>query len=230
MIQINLLPDVKVEYLKSRRMRRLVMTGSFLAIIVSLGILAFISSYVFGVQKALLANLDKKIATSTTAIKKIDSLDKILTIQNQLQTLDTVHEQKPAMTRLFTYLPQITPTDVQVSDLSIKFEGSTISLRGNANSVGAVNKFVDTLKFTTFTTGGDPATSKNAFSNVVLTKIGVTSKGAEYGVDFAYDPAIFAISTDNVVLVVPKITTTRSQLNVPDPLFKVEQPAAGATN
>ena len=229
MIQINLLPDVKVEYLKSRRMRRLVMGGSFIAIIASFAVVGFIASYAYGVQKAQLASANSSIQKSTAEIKKIENLDKILTIQNQLKTLDSVHAAKPAMTRLFTFLPQLTPTDVQIGDLNVVFETSTMELKGTAKNVESVNKFVDTIKFTTFTVDNDPSTSKKAFSSVVLSKIGVSNKGAEYTIDLSFDPKIFDITVKSIELTVPKITTTRSQLTVPDALFKVELPIISTT-
>ena len=227
MIQINLLPDVKVEYLKSKRMRRLVMGGSLIAIIASFGIVAFIGSYAYGVQKAQLASLNSSIAKSTAEIKKIDNLDKILTIQNQLKTLDEAHSGKPAMTRLFTFLPQLTPTDVQISDLGVTYETSAMTIKGTAKNVESVNKFVDTLKFTTFTVDNDPNSSKKAFNSVVLSKIGVSPKGVDYSLDLNFDPKLFDITVTSVELTVPKITTTRSDLTVPNALFKVELPTAG---
>lgn len=224
MLQLNLLPDVKVEYLKSRRMRGLVMSISLLLIVGSVIAVLLVGSYAYGVQKKQLSDLNKSIQDNVAQLNGIDNLDQILTVQNQLTTLDSLHSAKPAMSRLYVFLPQITPTDVQVSNLDVDFSTSTMHIQGTARTVEAVNQYVDTIKFTTFTTQEDTENAKKAFSSVVLTKIGVTAKGADYTIDFSFDPQIFDINTQGVTLTVPKITTTRSQLTVPDALFKVELP------
>lgn len=232
MIQINLLPDVKIEYLKSRKMRAMIMSISVLVIIVSLGIVLLVGAYAYGVQKKQLSDLDNSIKKNVAQLNKIEDLDKILTVQNQLTTLDKVHSEKPAITRLATFLPQITPQDVQISALSVDYGNSTMEIKGTANSAEAVNKYVDTIKFTTFTVNNDPSTEKKAFSSVVLSKVSISASKVDYTIDFNFDPQIFDITLESVNLTVPKITSTRSDLTIPNPLFKVELPIvqSGATN
>ena len=233
MIQINLLPDVKIEYLKSRKMRGLVMSIGILVIVASITVVAFTAAYAYGVQKKQLADLDKSIKQNVASLNKIQDLNKILTVQNQLTSLDAIHSRKPAMTRLFTFLPQITPQNIQISALSVDYANNTMQIKGSGSSVEAVNKYVDTIKFTTFTTNNDPATSKKAFSSVVLSKISISTSRVDYTIDFNFDPQIFDITLQSVELTVPKITSTRSDLTVPNSLFKVELPTvtqSGTTN
>jgi Tfp pilus assembly protein PilN len=215
-VQFNLLPDVKLEYDKAQRAKRLVYAVSILAssVVVVVFILSFISVNVL--QKKLLNDAGKDVTTYSNKLKSIPDLDKILTIQNQLTALPALHQQKHYASRLFTYLPQITPTNVGIGKLTIDTGASTIEVSGTADTVQSVNKFIDTLKFTSYTIGDDQSTKKLAFSNVILTKVDRDDKGASYTIDGSFDPLLFT-GTQNIKLVVPQQTTTRSVLNAPDP-------------
>ncbi len=228
MIQLNLLPDVKTKYIKAQRTKRTVLLSTFIISGAALGIVLLLASVVYGAQKLRLNSLDDDIKDKSAQLKKIDSLDKILTIQNQLKALPGLHGQKPVVSRVFVFLPQITPTDVNIASFDLKLEDSSMSFTGSAKDLSAVNKFVDTLKFTKFTTDTDQ-TLKPAFSSVVLTSFSRTDKGASYAVTLKYDPALLSASNKTVTLVVPKITSTRSETERPTDLFKQQTPT-GNTN
>lgn len=218
MIQLNLLPDVKVKYIKAQRSKRMVLLSAIVVSGVSLGILAILVSVVYGAQKVQLSYYDKEIKKNTAELKKIDGLDKILTVQNQLLSIDGLHAEKPVTSRIFTFLPQITPSDVQIASLNLKHEDSTMQISGTAKSLEAVNKYVDTLKFTKYSTESS-ATPENAFSSVVLSSFSRTDNDAGFTVALKFDPAIFKGENKTVTLVVPKITSTRSQTETPSALF-----------
>ena len=226
MIQLNLLPDVKSKYIKAQRTKRLVLVSSIAISGVSLGIVVLLASVVYGAQKIQLSHYDSEIKKNNTALQNIDGLNKILTIQNQLSAIDSLHSKKPVASRLFTFLPQITPTEVSVSNISVKFEDSTMQISGTAKSIEAVNKFVDTLKFTKFTTDSSQD-QKAAFSSVVLTSFSVGDKETSYTINLKFDPAIFDSQYKTVTLVVPKITSTRSETEAPNALFKQQEGSQG---
>lgn len=228
MIQLNLLPDVKTKYIKSQRTKRTVLLSTFIISGAALGIVLLLASVVYGAQKLRLSSLDSDIKEKSAQLKKVDSLDKILTIQNQLKALPGLHGQKPVVSRVFVFLPQVTPTDVNIASYDLKLEDSTMNFTGTAKDLSAVNKFIDTLKFTKFTTDLDQ-TQKPAFSSVVLTSFSRSDKNASYAVALKYDPALFSASNKTVTLVVPKITSTRSETERPTDLFKQQTPA-GSTN
>jgi len=231
MIQFNLLPDVKLEYLKAERMRQTVITVSAICSLVALGIfLSFFATNFY--EKKHLDSLSTQIASETSKLKGKPQIDKILTIQNQLQSLTGLHDSKPATTRLFTYLNQVTPDKlVSISSLTADHTLGTLSITGTADSLASVNKFIDTLKFTTYSVKGD-ATSTDppkAFSNVVLTSFSYTtpsagtgsanaSPAATYTLDFTYNPDIFVITKD-VTLNVQSRISTRSEVDKPTDLF-----------
>jgi Tfp pilus assembly protein PilN len=222
MIQFNLLPDVKLEYLKAQRSRRLVVTVSLLlsaASIVLLGVLLSVD----GLQRKHLNDLNHDIATETATLQGKPNIDAILTVQNQLQSLTALHNGKPAAARLFDYLNELTPASVGITNLNIDFTQYTVTLTGSADSLSSVNQYVDTLKLTHYTTNSSNG-SAPAFSNVVLSTFGLDtsskdiSQAATFTVTLSYDKNIFDI-TQSVALSVPTVTT-RAQIQNPSDLFK----------
>jgi hypothetical protein len=217
MMQLNLLPDVKLEYLKVRRTQRLTVTICMILIIASLAILVLLIGTVDVVQKKSLRDLDKDVSKYTTQLQNTPNLDKILTVQNQLQALTQLHDQKPAVTRLFTYLTQLTPTAAHISQLNVDFTNDTISINGSADAANVVNTFADTLKFATYSVSGS---SKNAFSDVVISQYNRNSAGATYTITASFDPAIFDGTNNVKSLTLNTQITTRSILEQPTGLFK----------
>jgi hypothetical protein len=222
MVQLNLLPDVKAKYVKSQRAKRTVILSSVAISGTALAVVILMASVVYGAQKLQLSSLDNDIKANTEELQKIEDLDKILTIQNQLNALDGLHADKPVVTRVFAFLPQITPNDVSISTYDLKFEDSTMSFTGTAKDLVAVNKFVDTLKFTKYITDGN-GEQKQAFSEVVLTTFSRNEKDTSYTVSLKFDPELFNGQYKDVSLVVPNITTTRSETERPNSLFKEQE-------
>lgn len=227
MIQMNLLPDVKLEYIKAQRTRQMAVTIASIVTIVSIAILVLLLA-ANGLQKKHLNDLSKDINTESSKLKSEPDINRILTVQNQLESLTQLHDGKPAASRLFGYLNQVTPTQVSINNFATDFTTQTATITGSADALSSVNTYVDTLKFTKYTTDTvtDPAP---AFSNVVLTSFGVSSGGsgktATYTITLTYDKTIFDI-TQNVQLKVPSnATTTRSELNSANNLFE-NAPAA----
>lgn len=225
MIQLNLLPDVKLEYIKAQRSRRLVFSVSVLVTVVSVVLLLLLLS-ADGLQKKHLNDLSRDISSESSKLQKEPNINKILTVQNQLQSLTALHAGKPAVSRLFDYLNELTPANVNITDLKVDFTQQTATITGTSDSLSNVNKYIDTLKFTTYTTKDNP-TKTPAFSNIVLSSFSLStgsqdpSQAANYTISMAYDKNIFDI-TQNVKLLVPNLVTTRSQLDQPTDLFKAE--------
>lgn len=217
MLQFNLLPDIKVAYLKAERTRRLVLSVSVIVSVVALVLLLALVSTNF-LQKKHLNDLNADIARDSKSLQNQPNLDKILTVQNQLQSLTDLHNAKPAASRLFDYLTQITPAQADINSMSIDFGQHTVSVTGTADALSTVNKYVDTIKFTTYTTDDDKSNKAQPFSDVVLSSFSLTNGKVSYTITFAYDETIFDI-TANPKLTVPKLITTRSELEKPNALF-----------
>lgn len=245
MIQFNLLPDVKLEFIRAQYLKRVIMFVSIIASVVCFVIFLALFSYVKGAQKSHIEALDKDITESVNKLKENPDLDKILTVQNQLNSLPDLHDKKVIASRLNGYFIQLTPVKTTISDFEVKFEDNSMTIEGNADSLSTVNKFVDQLKFTTYTladgdpetlTDQDPSNDKpnttgDAFSNVVLdgheieNQENVTQKNGgpiAFKIITNFDPNIFKVikdipeGEDAVTLTVPNKITTRSVIERPD--------------
>lgn len=229
MIQLNLLPDVKLEYIRAQRSRRLVFTVSIIVGAVAIALLAILLS-VDGLQKKHLNDLNRDIGSESSKLQNEPQIGKILTVQNQLESLTALHAAKPAASRLFdSYLNQITPAQVNISSLNFDFVKQAATITGTADALSSINKYVDTLKYTSYTVSGSK-TANPAFSNVVLSAFSLntsststasnnSSQAANYTITLSYDKNIFDI-TKAVTLSVPNLIPTRSQLSQPTDLFK----------
>lgn len=228
-LQFNLLPDVKQEYLKTERTKKNVIMISLIASSISFFLLLFMITTVYVVNHKHLDDADKDITKYSKELKEIPNLDKILTVQNQLKSVADLHANKHVASRLYTYLPQVTPTNVCLGKVAVDIVNNSITANGTAESLKAVNTFIDTLKFTTYKLDNE---TKNAFPSVVESQFGLQNdKGtpgvggastacggkpalATYGLTVQFDPALFS-NTANIKLSVPSNYTTRSILDNP---------------
>lgn len=219
MIQLNLLPKVKLDYMKAKAAKRVTLTVASVVTASAVGITLLLFFYIGIVQAKYSRDLTKDINQEIQKLRDVKDLDKVLTIQNQLNSLDSLHNQKPVATRLFSFLYKITPDKFTYDETTVDFDTQAMSFKGSADSLASVNKFVDTLKFTDYKTKDDR--TNKAFSKVVLTSFTVnqgeknTDKQVTYQIDLQFDPVIFQ-SDNEVELVVPSKITTRSETEKPD--------------
>jgi Tfp pilus assembly protein PilN len=222
MIELNLLPEVKQEYIKAQRIKRLVFSVCVIISIasVTLFVLLFL---VESWQKHTLSNVSSDVTSKTNELKGKPHLNEVLTVQNQLSSLNTLHRSEPITTRLFDYLNQVTPSNLTISSLTVDFTANTLTLSGSATDTSTINQFIDTLNFTKYYIGSDKTTLTNAFSSVVLSSDSQsnqnnTSLPASYSATTNFDPALFD-SSKQISLYIPNQITTRSTLENPGPLF-----------
>lgn len=220
MIQLNLLPDIKLDYIKTRRTKRMVtlVAGGIGA--ASLGLLILLFVVVNVLQKQHINNLTDDIKADSAKLQSTPDLNKILTIQNQLNALPNLHKTKPETSRTFVYLKQLVPSNVKISQLDLDYAGASLLFTGSANDIKDINTFVDTLKFTTFRSSGSQE-EKKAFPQVVLTSFARTDDSSNYQITVKYDPIIFD-NTQKIDFIVPETVTTRSQTEKPAALFEQE--------
>jgi len=227
MIEFNLLPDVKMEYLRTKRTQHLVITLSVIVGAVSVGVFVLLFLFVDVGQKVRISQLNGQISASTSQLSSNKNLNQILTVQNQLETLPSLESKSPTTSRMFGYISQVMPPNTTISSLSINFTTNTVTMTGAADSLATVNTLVDTLKYTTYSNATTKTNNTPAFSAVVLSSFSYSNSAtngnaAQYSIAFSFDPALFN-SSDDITLVVPSETTTRSILNQPQ-LFKANTP------
>lgn len=238
MIQFNLLPDVKKEYIKAKRTKRLIFSLSTISAISAVVVVLLLFSVVQFAQKKSINDLTKDIESGIADIESIDNLNKILTIQNQLDSLPGLHAQKPESSRVLTYLSQVTPADVNIGSMQIRFETNSITIEGTAPSIASINRYTDTLKFAKYTERDKNTTSSAetsidseaaaAFSDV-RTELSRNEETASYTITAVFEPVLFD-NTKTVTLIIPNTVTTRSTQGRPtisdnddNPLFNAPE-------
>jgi Tfp pilus assembly protein PilN len=220
-IQFNLLPDIKLEYLRTNRTKNLVLSICIIVSVVSLTVLLLLLATVQVVQKQQMNSAQKALDEANDQLNDISDLDRIVTIQNQLKSLVTLHQNKHATERIFDYIKQVTPTKASINKLNLDLGENTMTISGNADSQKTVNIFIDTLKFTTFNLG-EEASGLPAFSNVVQTTFAINQGSVSYQLDMSFDEKLFSNNLldkdgrpQTPTLSVPTLTTTRSALDDP---------------
>lgn len=132
MIQINLIPDVKLELVKSQRHRMVVMSVSIMVIIASLGLLVLLAGYVFGVQAALIGSATNNIKREDENFRNIEDIEKTVTVSNQLKHIQSSHENKAMTSRIFALLAEAsaegTDNAVAINSFDIDTTQNTISI------------------------------------------------------------------------------------------------------
>lgn len=223
MIQFNLLPDVKLAYVKAQRTKRLVMGSAFIATASAFAIFLLLFLGVHVVQKVRINQLSGDIKAKTEQLKSNEDLDKVLTIQNQLGSLTGLHDQKVAASRTLPFIQQVTPSEVSINNLAVDYTANTMTITGLSPSLDRVNTFIDTLKFSKFNKV-EQTEQQKAFTDVVLSQFGRSENATSYTITLTYDPALFGPDV-NSLLVVPKGPTTNSVVDQPNALFKKTEAA-----
>lgn len=216
MIQFNLLPDVKREYVKTQRVKQLTLGISFIVSALALTVLVVLLLTVYVVQKKSIHDLNNDIQTNSNTLKNTPNLADILTVQSQLNSLSTLHQQEPEVSRLFGFLAELTPPQATISDCKADYGLDVITIDGNAPSLDVVNTFIDSLKFTSYTVQGSSG-SLPAFSQVVLSGFTRNPTSATYSISLTFDPTIFN-NTHGVTLTVGGQSQNSSQ--EPSIIFK----------
>ena len=211
MITLNLLPDIKKEYLNTQKFKRLFIVGSIIISSVFVAATVLLALFVFGVQRLQLSNVQSEIDNSLSQLQSVQDLDKIVTIQKQLDVLPGLHDEKPAANRLFSYLSTLVPNNVSLSKVEIAFDADSLSgeLSGSASSPKDINIFVDTLKNAQFTYEGAETPIK-PFNSVVLADPVVETDEVTYKIAIKFGALLFDSTLKGAKLSVPNITTTTS--------------------
>ena len=223
-VQFNLLPDVKLKYIKTERTRKSVISLSVIVSVVSFAIFLILFLTVNVVQKAQLSSAKAEVDKASKKLQENKELAPAVTVQNQLDSLVTLHQGKHISSRIFTYLPQVTPTSVNISGLTMDFATNSMTITGTADNHQSVNKFIDTLKYTTYKVGNEGA--QKAFTSVIESNFGIGSGNVTYGLNVQFDPKLFANDildgsgkAQAPMLSVPSLTTTRSNPGTTGPIF-----------
>jgi Tfp pilus assembly protein PilN len=223
MITFNLLPDVKLEYLKTKRLQARVIGIAVLTTIIVIGLVVLVALWVYGAQTLQKGYLTNEIQKNHAKLEAVPDLEKYLTIQNQLNSLSTLHEGKNDFSRLLKFLPGLNPekpNNVTLTNVEVLVseEGESMSFQGEVNDYTGLNTFRDTLTNATFKHGD---TEEKLFETVTVASSSLekSEKGGSivvFDIATTYNPNAFLSSTKNPTIVVSPMSTTRSVQASPD--------------
>lgn len=143
--EINLVPDIKGEMIKTLKLRNFIF---FLCIVVaaaSIGITAIFGLIMGGQQLAL----DSKKTTLDNLSRKLNSysdLSEFLTIKDQVGNISTLTSNKKVLSRTFNVLSALLPTGadtITVSELNVSLSDEQPTLSFDAQANAGKEPFID---------------------------------------------------------------------------------------
>jgi hypothetical protein len=225
MIQLNLLPDLKKEYIKAQKTKSFVISTSILVTIGAVGLSVLLFIYVTFVQQLQINLATDDIKRKETELKGIQDVDKYLTVQAQLAALPDLHNGKGSYDRLFSFLNVLNPSapnNINLSNLQLESETRTMTLTGTTGNFETLNVFVDTLKNAeaSYKAGGEgEAITEKMFEQALIMSSGFSRVDGKNLVSFTiktvYAPSMFDVQNTDVTAKVPSITTTQSVTQSP---------------
>lgn len=223
MITLNLLPDVKLEYLRTKRVQARVISIATLVTGSVLGLVILVAIWVYGGQALQKQYLTGEIVKHGNELKSIPDINKYLTIQNQLANLTALHQNKNDFSRLLTFLPILNPAppnNVTLTsvELATSDTGNTLVFQGEVKDYTGLNTFRDTLRNAEVKYDGQ---TEKLFETVTVStsSLELSDKGQAvvvFKIDTIYNPNVFIFSTKNPIVSVPQLNTTQSAQAAPD--------------
>lgn len=231
MIEINLIPDVKLELLRAKKTRSMVVSAAILISIVSGSLVALISVYAYGVQGYANYSADKTIDEEGKKLSAVADLPEMLTIQNQLKELSDKQQNKTVTSRVFDLLTTIIPdgdNEVKISKIDLDTEEGTIGIEAEAkNGFEALEVFKKTIASTTlqYSVDGEkmepvPIAVNIQSTDVSLSESSEGGKVLRFSISFEYAEELFSPTSENGKIIAPdKQNATDSAKSVPKSLF-----------
>lgn len=225
MIRINLLPDVKLEYLRTKRTQARVISIATIATIAVVALLVLMLLFIGG-QAIRKSYLTSEIKKKEVALKSVEDIGKYLTIQNQLAALPALHENKTDLSRLFTYIIKLNPAAPNnisfFTNVELKSDetSNVITFNGETKDYTSLTTFRDTLanaklQYETIEGEEKKIVTEQLFETVTvasstLEKSGDKGTVVTFKIEASYNPNAFLASVKNTTLLVPNKTTTQS--------------------
>jgi hypothetical protein len=241
MIEINLVPDVKQELIKAKRVQTLVISGAVLVGVAAIVIVVLLALYSFGVQTLRSNAAESDITKKSQDLSNVSDLANTLTIQHQLTALTALHDNKNLDSRFFDLLAAINPdqpNSVTFSSTHIDADSKTIRLEGQAaNGYTAADVLKKTIIGTTlnYKVNGESKstqlTSDVSMSDLSYGEDATGSKVLRFTMQFVYDSAFFSRTSENATILRPdRQNATDSFLRLPESLFSDRAATQGGGN
>jgi hypothetical protein len=230
MIEINLVPDVKQELINAQRVRTNVVSLSIIVGIGAIGVVVMLAIWVFGVQAARGYVHDKSIKEESEKLLEVEDISNTLTIQNQLNQLSSMHNDKSVDSRIFDVLAAIkppAPNTVAISNVTLDSATNAIVIEAQAESAyTGLEVFKKTISATNFEFTKDgqkqsvPLAADMSHGDLSYGEDVAGIQVLRFTISFTYPDELFARTVENPTIVAPTRTNvTDSFLGVPNSLF-----------
>ena len=230
MIEVNLIPDVKREFLRTQRLRNMVVSASILVMIGSAGLL-FGLGVVLGIVQGTGLLAENDIKAEYQKLSGQSDVSNLVTIQNQLSQVSALDKARGINSRVFETLSAINPAapnNITMSTVRFDPSTTTIAIDGSAtNSFTATDILKKTILNTKLRYNDGSETQEVALatevtlSNVTYSEDSDGTKAVHFTLSFVYPEALTSNAYKNVTIVTPSgsIDVTDSKTRVPDDLF-----------
>ena len=224
MIEINLLPAVKQDFIRAKRLKRIITSISILVTIIALGLLGLAATVVYAIQPVTSTLLDKAIDEDMAKLNKDKNLTRNLTIQNQLTSITGLHEQKGNVTGIFEYLKALNPAapnNLTISKMQLDPSTTTMSIEASAADFSRLAIIKDTFNAAVFSyskpkdgeEGYDQVKGEKVFSDVSVTDPSLSNDSdgksvVSFKMALTYNPLLFDWTLKNIVVSIPQKNTT----------------------
>lgn len=145
MIRLNLLPDARRESLGTQPAQRKLVRIAQIISVGAIGVTLLLVIWVYvvqGVQKKL---LNDSIGGRYQELRTVKHIDTYATIQNQLASLNPLHDNKNLTSRLLDYLPSLN-AGVTFNKVTLTDDNHSLVFEGEAIDYRRLVIFRDTLK------------------------------------------------------------------------------------
>lgn len=223
MIELNLLPDIKQEFVRAKRQKRVVIVAMILVSAASVGLVVLLGSYAYVGQLVRQKIADGEISNLSKELSGKKNLVRNLTVQNQLETVDELHRTKGEYGRMFDYLKVLNPeapNNVSISKATLDTGEGTILIEASAKDYPAVTVFKDTLQnaklvYVDPESGDNKKKETPLFEEVTISEPGITQNTlgqqvTAFKATLKYDPLAFDWIIQNPSIKIPKGKTNQS--------------------
>ncbi|MBR3228973.1 hypothetical protein IKF67_01940 [Candidatus Saccharibacteria bacterium] len=143
--EINLVPDIKGEMIKTLKLRNLIF---FLCVIVAIAstVITILFGLIVGGQQLALTSKQDAIKSLSAKLNSYSDLNDFLTIKDQLSNISTIANNKQVLSRTFNTLSALLPTGadkITISELSVNLSGDQPTFSFDAQANAGQEPFID---------------------------------------------------------------------------------------
>ena len=237
MISLNLLPDVKKEYLKTQRLKHTIIALSVAVAVLAAIFLAITGSILLaqtanknGIRADIKKNYDIIVSEKDGDTARINRL---LTIQEDIDSINSISSDSPVISRVFDFLKQVNasePNNAEIDRIVITASGKNVSatINGVVSSFAALDTYKESLKTAKFVSAENPSQEEAEllFDDVKVISSSFSSQRnrVSFRVTLEFNSEAFSLTTrkdgktvlmTKVLAFVPNQTVSNAAKNIP---------------